>query len=114
MVAAADFAEQQGDLDRARTLFAQAAALDPLNDRTIVSAATFELRHSGARAARELLERSLSDLPASAEMWASLGDARLVLDDAEGARRAYETALQIDPDQQIAKSGLGKVHDAGA
>lgn len=107
--AAAAAAETAGDLDRARTLFDRAVDLDPLNDETLLPAAAFELRHSGAEKARSLLEQAVRRLPWEAGLWATLGDARAVLEDPVEARKAYERALAIDPAQQVAKDGLAKL-----
>lgn len=105
--------EAQGDLDTARQLFARAVELDPLNSDTLVTAATFELRHSGAKLARALLERAVTQLPGHAALWATLGDARAVTGDPAGAREAYERALALQPDEPTAVAGLRKL-DAAA
>lgn len=107
--AAAAAAETAGDLDRARALFERATRLDPLNSETLLPAASFELRHSGAEKARALLEEAVQLLPWDAGLWATLGDARAVLDDPSGARDAYQRALAIDPAQQVAKDGLAEL-----
>lgn len=83
-------------------------AHDPYNDETLVPAATFELRHGGAKAALTLLEGAVRRLPEPsaagpaarpglASVYATLGDARAVLSDASGAKQAYDQALQLDP-----------------
>lgn len=98
--------EAAGDLDAARQSFERAVALDPVNSATLVAAATFELRHAGAEQARSLLSRAVERLPGDADLWATLGDARAVLGDPAGARQAYERALQLNPDSQVAKEGI--------
>jgi putative inorganic carbon (HCO3(-)) transporter len=110
--AAANHAESADELDRARELYQEALALDPLNAETVHAVATFELRHGGAEVARDLLERSLGRLeatarvPAYASMWAALGDARAVLGDPEGAGIAYRVALALEPEHPVAQQGL--------
>jgi putative inorganic carbon (HCO3(-)) transporter len=111
--ATARLAEAAGDLDAARQRYTRALEVDPLNVETVLEASTFELRHSGAQAARDLLERTAPLLPQEAAVWATLGDARLVLGDVEAARAAYEQALALQPGQPTAVAGLEKL-DAAA
>ena len=102
-------AETEGELDRSREHFRRTVELDPLNPEVVVAAATFELRHSGAADALRLLEGTVRRLPAEATLWATLGDARAVLDDEAGARTAYERALQLQPGEATAIRGLEKL-----
>ncbi|HVE73843.1 MAG TPA: tetratricopeptide repeat protein [Mycobacteriales bacterium] len=106
---AAQFADQDGDFDTARLLFTELVGADPTNDKAVIPAATFELRHGGAARARELMERLARDLPGNGDVWAVLGDARLVLGDRSGAKAAYDRALELIPDQPTALAGLGKL-----
>jgi O-antigen ligase len=109
MLAGAALAEREGDLNLSRRLHQRTLELDPLNPATRTAAATFELRHGGAATARALLEDATERLPPTAALWATLGDARAVLGDAEGARAAYERALDLQPDQETALAGLDKL-----
>ncbi len=102
-------AESAGDYKQAGDLFAEALTLDPSNSATILDWATFQLRHGSAADAQKRLERAVVDLPGEAGLWASLGDARGVFKDVEGARAAYERALQIKPDEPTATAGLQKL-----
>jgi putative inorganic carbon (HCO3(-)) transporter len=111
---AAALAETDGQLERSRALYQRAIELDPLNPDTLVAAASFKLRHSGAEDAWRLLEQAVEDLPKQPNLWATLGDARAVLGDVEGARQAYERALDLDPAQQIAVEGLDKLAGTSA
>jgi putative inorganic carbon (HCO3(-)) transporter len=111
--AAAAGAEAAGDLDAARPLFRRLVELDPLNPQSLVAAATFELRHSGAEEARRLLEDAVAQLPAESSLWATLGDAHAVLGDPDLAREAYERALSLEPTQEVAQAGLKKLAGAG-
>lgn len=107
--AAADLSEKAGDLDAARSMYRRLIEVDPLNTDSLVGAATFELRHGGAATARATLEKAVKRLPGQAALWATLGDARAVTDDADGARQAYETALMLEPGQPTATEGLKKL-----
>jgi putative inorganic carbon (HCO3(-)) transporter len=107
--AAADLAEAQGELERARAYHAQAVRRDPYNPTTVTAAATFELRHGGADQALELLEQAVARTPEQAALWTPLGDARQVLGDEEGAVEAYERALSLDPTIAKAIEELAKL-----
>jgi putative inorganic carbon (HCO3(-)) transporter len=107
--AAAGHAEALGELDRSRHLYRRAVELDPLNPATVVPAATFELRHRGAREARALLERTVAQVPGDPDLWATLGDAHTVLDDLDAAEQAYERALAIQGGHPVATAGLAKL-----
>jgi putative inorganic carbon (HCO3(-)) transporter len=107
--AAARLAEATGDLDKARELYELAAARDPLNPATLTAAATFGLRHDGADFARELLEQAVQQVPDDASLWATLGDARAVLGEPQGAEAAYRRALELEPGQPTATEGLEKL-----
>ena len=109
ITAAAARAETNGDLDQSRTLHQRAVTLDPFNSETLVEAATFELRHGGAKAARGVLEVAVVRLPNSGPLWGALGDARAVLGDTDGARQAYGRALVAEPGQAAATQGLAKL-----
>jgi tetratricopeptide (TPR) repeat protein len=105
LITAARLAEEQGDLTEARAKFQRAVEVDPLNPATLKAAATYELRHGVAQEARDLLEEAVQLLPDEAPLWASLGDARAVLGDREGAREAYDRALELDPENETALRG---------
>lgn len=102
-------AEAEGQLERARHYFTRAVEVDPYNPGTVAAAATFELRHGGAAAARELLEAAVARTPGQAALWTPLGDARQVLGDREGAIAAYEQALALDPSIAKATEELAKL-----
>lgn len=102
-------AESLQQYDRARRLYAEALAVDPINSATVLDWATFQLRHGSAAAARERLNRAVADLPGDAGLWAALGDARGVFKDTAGARAAYQRALALDPQNATATTGLAKL-----
>ena len=107
--AAARLAETNGSVDRSRDLWRQAARLEPYNERTLADAASFELRHDGAQAARDLLEPVVAQLPPTAVVLAVLGDARSALGDADGAKDAYDRALGLEPGNPLATAGLSRL-----
>lgn len=102
-------ADATGDVALAGRMFRRAARLDPDNASTLLDLAQFLLRHQGAQAARTLLETAVQRLPADAELFATLGDARLVTGDEAGARVMYQNALRLQPGQQTAVAGLQKL-----
>jgi putative inorganic carbon (HCO3(-)) transporter len=102
-------AETTGDFQVSRQLHQWAVQLDPWDADILLAAATFELRHSGAAAARRLLEQAVVRLPREAGLWAALGDARAVLGDENDARHAYETSLDLDPQNMSALDGLSEL-----
>lgn len=101
--------ENAGDIDGARTLFNRLVEVDPYNPESIALVASFELRHSGAVRARDLLDEVVAVAPLNALSWAKLGDARAVLKDEAGARAAYARALEIQPGEPVATEGLVKL-----
>jgi tetratricopeptide (TPR) repeat protein len=58
--------------------------------------------------ARRLLRQGVSDHPESIELRVSLGYAELACEEYVWARRAFEGALEIDPDHEDALLGLGE------
>jgi putative inorganic carbon (HCO3(-)) transporter len=102
-------AEATSDLQVSRQLHQRAVELDPWDADILLAAANFELRHSGAAAARRLLEKAVIRLPGEAALWAALGDARAVLGDEDDALRAYETSLHLDPENMSALDGFIKL-----
>ena len=106
-------AEAEGQLDRARSYFRRAVDVDPYNPNTVTAAATFELRHGGAAAAKVLLEAAVARTPAQAALWTPLGDARQVLGDRDGAIAAYERALALDPGSTKAAEELARLTSSG-
>lgn len=111
---AAKFADQDGDLERAKELFERTYAAAPNHRDVIIEYTTFLLKHRGAAEAREILERAVEDFPGDADLWAKAGDARLVLDDVEGARAAYTRALEIEPQQPSALVRLPELNRSAA
>jgi tetratricopeptide (TPR) repeat protein len=110
---AGQLAEVEGDLELAREMYVRANELVPSDSSVIAQLAVFDLKHSRAAEARELLETWAPRLPEALELWVPLGDARAVLGDPVGAREAYERKLELKPDDPDALEGLRKL-DAAA
>jgi tetratricopeptide (TPR) repeat protein/O-antigen ligase len=98
-----------GQDDEAARWFERAVRLDPTNPDTVLDLAKFRLQHSGAQEALTLLTKGVADVPGNADLWAWLGDARLVTGDRTGAKQAYDRALAIAPGQEVATAGLEKL-----
>lgn len=98
--------ESTGQLDRSRTLHHRAVELSPLDEAVLLRAASFELRHDRAEAARQVLVEATRHFPDSAAAWSAFGEAQQSLGDADAARTAYERALAIDPAHPVATEGL--------
>jgi putative inorganic carbon (HCO3(-)) transporter len=110
--AASRLAEEQEQLTRARTYHRKALTRDPYNSLTISEAAMFELRHGGAKAALQILEKAIEAIPEQVALWTPLGDARQVLGDIDGAIAAYREALRLDPTQSKAAEELARLQAA--
>lgn len=65
--------------------------------------------HGEYEAAIELLREGLSLYPSSPELLVSVGFTRLAREEYAWARRAFETALVLEPDHEEALAGMGEV-----
>lgn len=102
----AEVLEQLGRVDEARSRYNLALERDPYDPQILLAASRFELRHRGAERARSLLIQALRVLQPRADLLATLGDARAVLNDSEAARQAYRQALSLDGQNADARRGL--------
>jgi predicted Zn-dependent protease len=109
LVNAARLSGDAGRFAEAGRLWRRAAALDPSNPDTTARCATFLAAHGDPQAALSILARPLALFPDTAALWAAAGDARAATQDVEGARRAYERALALQPDLATAKSALSRL-----
>ncbi len=91
----------------AETLYRQALALDPRNHYAMLGIAEILMRRGDAAGAIPLIEGAIARRRNRAPYRVLLGDARRDAGDAAGARRAWEEALEIDPDNRAARSRLG-------
>jgi tetratricopeptide (TPR) repeat protein len=93
---AARQAEALGDLEKAARYYAQAVERDPRDPLVLNEVAVFRLKQDDAARAESLLVRSVS-LRADAEGLVLLGQARQARSDFDGAREAYQRALEVAP-----------------
>jgi DNA-binding response OmpR family regulator len=91
----------------AETYYRQALALDPRNHYAMLGIAEILMRRGEAAAAVPLIEGAIARRRNRAAYRVLLGDARRDAGDAAGARRAWEEALEVDPENRAARSRLG-------
>lgn len=91
----------------AETLYRQALALDPRNHYAMLGIAEILMRRGDAAGAIPFIENAISRRRNRAAYRVLLGDARRDAGDAAGARRAWEEALEVDPENAAARSRLG-------
>lgn len=91
----------------AETLYRQALGLDPRNHYAMLGIAEILMRRGEPGAAIPLIENAISRRRNRAAYRVLLGDARRDAGDAAGARRAWEEALEVDPENRAARARLG-------
>lgn len=91
----------------AETLYRQALALDPRNHYAMLGLAEILMRRGQPAEAIPLIEGAIARRRNRAAYRVLLGDARRDAGDAAGARRAWEEALEIDPENRQAHDRLG-------
>jgi tetratricopeptide (TPR) repeat protein len=89
---------ERGEFVAAASIARIAHERDPLAVDPLFDIATIEQARGNTRAAGRALGQAVELEPATAEVWRRLGEFRLnVLHDADGARRAFQAALFLDP-----------------
>jgi DNA-binding response OmpR family regulator len=91
----------------AEPLYRQALALDPRNHYAMLGIAEILVRRGDAAGAVPLIEGAIARRRNRASYRVLLGDARRDAGDAAGARRAWQDALEIEPENRAARSRLG-------
>lgn len=91
----------------AETYYRQALALDPRNHYAMLGIAEILMRRGEPALAVPLIESAIARRRNRAAYRVLLGDARRDAGDAAGARRAWEEALEVDPENRAARSRLG-------
>jgi tetratricopeptide (TPR) repeat protein len=103
---AARQAEALGELDRTRAFYEQALRRDPRDPPVLNEVALFHLKQAEPEPAVELLERSVALRDDDPESLVLLGQARQAGSDLEGARRAFEQAAAVAPDDELVAQAL--------
>jgi predicted Zn-dependent protease len=91
----------------AETLYRRALALDPRNHYAMLGLAEILVERGQAAEAVPLLEGAVARRRNRAPYRVLLGDARRAAGDEAGARRAWEEALEVDPENRQARARLG-------
>ena len=90
-------AKTSGDLGLAYVQYQRALELEPQSWELKVEFAPVLLDLGKAEEAVPLLESVVADRPTTDSAWVFLGDARRILGDFDGAREAYDRAIEIAP-----------------
>ncbi|RMH55468.1 MAG: serine/threonine-protein kinase [Candidatus Hydrogenedentota bacterium] len=105
---------KNGTLSEASRSFAKALSLDPdfyEAAKNLGQALQKQGRHEEAVWA---FEQALRLMPSIAAPWISLGESRLALRDLPGARKAWERALELDPNNHTLRNRYAKLKKAMA
>lgn len=88
----------------------RALVIDPKTPEVLAQVGEYEAEHGDPERAERLLEEAVAvDDERQADWWVALGDARSASGDDAGARKAYERALDIDPDAEGAAEALDQL-----
>lgn len=101
-------AEREGRWEAARVAYQQAFEVHEANPHAVAGLARERLTAGDAEGALEHAERAVQLRRRRASYRVLLGDARRMAGDIGGARRAYERALELDPDDAEARRRLGR------
>lgn len=105
----ANAAAAADDVATADAAWEVALQLDPLTPDLHVMVGRWELEQGRDEAALDHLEQAIGARSDRADWWVSLGQARSVNDDDDGAREAFERALSLDADADGAREGLDQL-----
>ena len=95
--------------DEAERWYGRALQIDPTTPEVLAEVGRFELEQGDVAVATGLLERAVALRGDHPGWWAALGEARSAEGDAQGAREAFERALELDPDTPDAAEGLERL-----
>lgn len=95
-----------GEEEEADAWFARALELDPKTPETLAEVGRWKLMQEEHDEAQRLLERATALRHDNADWWVALGQARSADGDEEGARAAFQRALDIDPDAEGAEEAM--------
>ncbi|KKW11124.1 MAG: Conserved hypothetical tpr repeat protein [Parcubacteria group bacterium GW2011_GWA2_49_9] len=89
----------------------QPRVVTPKLDRPIIIPSSFSLEEANsARKEIEAFIASLKTNPTNAALWGQLGMARKGIEDYEGAKEAYEYALELIPTESVFADNLGVIY----
>jgi tetratricopeptide (TPR) repeat protein len=98
---------RQGDYRTAEPLLRALLARDPNHADALFNLGMMLSDQRHLEEATALLHRYVDRVPDSSQGWTALGVAYLRKDDTEGARNAFESALEIDPENAYALRNMG-------
>jgi tetratricopeptide (TPR) repeat protein len=98
---------RQGDYRTAEPLLRALLARDPNHADALFNLGMMLSDQRRLEEATALLHRYVDRVPDSSQGWTALGVAYLRKDDTEGARSAFERALEIDPENAYALRNMG-------
>jgi uncharacterized protein (TIGR02466 family) len=101
--------QRAGRLEAACTAYLDAQQSDPNNPQIPAARGVLLLQMGHAGDAAASLQRALALAPDSAELWLTLGNARVRNDEFEAAREAFSRAAKLRPDLAVAHNNLGNV-----
>lgn len=95
--------------DVAGRWYARVLEIDPTTPAVLAEVGRYRLTQGQAESATGLLERAVGLRDDQAEWWVTLGQARSAEGDEQGARQAFQRALEINPSQQDAAEALERL-----
>ncbi len=101
--------QRAGRLEAACAAYLDAQQSDPNNPQIPAARGMLLLQMGRAGDAAVSLQRALELAPDSAELWLTLGNARVRNDEFEAARRAFSRAAELRPELAVAHNNLGNV-----
>lgn len=104
-----DLKHLQGDLEAAEEAYKQAINLDPTHTEALLGLGNVKHDTEQPREAIEYLSKAVSYGRSNPITWEALGRAQLSIKDYFEARRAYESALELEPLNREVMITLGKV-----
>jgi predicted Zn-dependent protease len=88
---------------RALAAYRRAIELEPKSSPALAELARLMLARSHTREASELAERATAVDPANALAWVTLGAARQMRGDRQGARQAYQNCVKLGEGQYVSE-----------
>ncbi|UJR82313.1 response regulator [Sandaracinus amylolyticus] len=108
LIARANFRRNNGELQAAEADYLRVLRTDPRNARAIAGLVRLHMARRDARAATQWARRLVAARPNLPANHVLLGDALLLGGDRDGARRAWQRALEISPGFRDARRRLGQ------